>query len=314
MKRIRTHIPVLMGLLILSLSSLSVERAFALYNVSVPIQMQSQEKKPIKRTISLKLPIKDVQFHWEFFDRAELLAGKLLLRITREGKTEEIVVFQDGKFSDGWKPMIAISMGKTGKDPVYFMFKSSHTYLTAPDDEVEVVLTAKQDLKGIGALLAGYVPAGTYKSTAASSWLTDKSQTGIPAGFEQNADFESWSEQWPLVATSDQGWTPPEMADTVRKMMKQLDTQTETEIDPKIRKAKTCINNMRMLDAATAQCAKANNLHDGDAAPRNGVSDYMKNGIDSWRCPSAGRYTFGTVGTEPKCSIHGTLTNAMNSR
>ena len=39
MKRLRRHIPVLMGFLVLSLASLSVERAFALYNVSVPIQM-----------------------------------------------------------------------------------------------------------------------------------------------------------------------------------------------------------------------------------------------------------------------------------
>ena len=228
----RSPITVLIVLLVLSIASLSVERAFALYNVSVPNEKQSQEKKPIKRTISLKLPIEDVQFHWEFFDRADLLAGKLMLRITRDKKVEEIVIFQDGTFSDGWGPMVKQSLGKTGTDPIYFMFKSSNTYLTAPSDKVEIILVAKQDLKGIGALLAGHLSAGTYKSTASSSWLTDKSQAGIPAGFEQNAAFESWSEQWPLVVTSNQGWTPPEQADAVRKMMKQLDTQTETNTEP----------------------------------------------------------------------------------
>ena len=72
----------------------------------------------------------------------------------------------------------------------------------------------------------------------------------------------------------------------------------------------TCINNMRMLDAATEQCAMADNLKDGDQAPRDSVSEYIKNGIDSLRCPSGGGYTSGIVGTEPECSVHGTLTQA----
>ena len=310
----RSLFTVLVALLFLGIASPFAERAFGLHNVRVPDEMQSQEKMPIKRTISLKLPIKDVRFHWEFFDRAELLAGKLILRITRDNKSEEIVIFEDGQFSEGWGPMPMPSLGKKGKDPIYFMFKSTSTYLAAPNDEIEIILVAKQDLNGIGALLAGHLPAGTYKSTGYASWLTDKSQARIPAGFEQNAALESWSTQWSVVVTSNQGWTPPEQADAVRRMMNTVDAQAGPEAKPEIRKAKRCINNMRMLDAATEQCALANNLNKGDVAPRNKVSDHIKNGIDSLRCPSTGAYTSGPIGTDPTCSIHGTLTNAMNSR
>jgi hypothetical protein len=300
----------MVALLILSIASLFPERAFGLYNVQVPDAKQSQEKIPIKRTISLKLPIEDVQFHWEFLDRAELLAGKLLLRITRDKSVEEIVVFQDGEFSEGWGPMLKQSLGKTGADPIYFMFKSSNTYLTAPNDKVEILLVAKQDLKGIGALLSGHLPAGSYKSTASSSWLTDKSQAGIPAGFKQNAAFESWSKQWPLVVTKKQGWTPTDQANAVRKMMQQVGRKPEPVSQPKSPKARSCINNMRILDSATEQCAMANNLGKGEAAPRNEVSAYIKNGIDSLRCPSGGQYKSATVGADPTCSIHGALTAA----
>jgi len=174
-KTIGRHNAVVLGLFVLSVGLLPVERVFALYNLTIPDEMQSQVKSPIERTISLKLPIKDVQFHWEFLDRAELLAGKLLLRIIRDGVTEEIVVFQDGKFSDGWGPMVDQSLGKTGKNPIYFGFISKNTYLTALGDTVEIMLVAKQDLKGIGALLTGYLPAGIYKSEVKCMWLTDKS-------------------------------------------------------------------------------------------------------------------------------------------
>ena len=223
---------VLLGILVLSLVLCSVEEASALHNVVIPDQMQSQVKKPIKRTISLKLPIRDVHFHWEFLDRAELLAGKLLLRITRDQKVGEIVVFQGGKFANGWGPMTDESLGKTGKNPIYFGFKSKTTYLIAPGDKVEVILVAKQDLKGIGALLTGHLPAGTYKSEVKSAWLTDKSQRTLIPGAEQNAAFESWLPQWPLVVTSEQGWTPPERVESVRKMMKQVDALAKPDPEP----------------------------------------------------------------------------------
>ena len=189
MTKISKHFSLRPGALALGVALLSLHSAMALHNVRIPDERQSQENNPLQRTISLKLPIKDVQFHWEFFDRAELLAGKLLLRVTREGKSEELVVFRDGAFIDGWGPVVKQSMGKTGKEPIYFMFQSRDRYLTAPGDKVEIVLVVKQDLKGIGALLAGHLPAGTYRSEASAVWLTDESMAGIPAGFQQTAAF-----------------------------------------------------------------------------------------------------------------------------
>jgi len=73
-----------------------------------------------------------------------------------------------------------------------------------------------------------------------------------------------------------------------------------------------CINNMRILDMATKQIALDFKLKNGDVAPREKLSAYIKGGIDSLRCPVDGVYDCGTVGADPKCSIHGTLTDAAN--
>lgn len=76
----------------------------------------------------------------------------------------------------------------------------------------------------------------------------------------------------------------------------------------------TCINNMRLLEGATEQSALVNNLRNGDSAHRDDISSYIKNGTESLRCPSGGHYTFGVVGSDPECSIHGTLTDATRSK
>lgn len=232
MAGIRGQLPISFALLVGGVALLLTQSATALYNVSVPDDKQTQEKKPIERTLSLKLPIKNVQFHWEFLDKSQLLAGSLRLRITRDGKTQDIVVFQDGEFSEGWGPLIDQSMGKTGKDPIYFGFRSTRKYPTAPGDKVEIVLVAKQDLKGIGALLAGYLPAGTYKSEAGAAWLTDKAQAGVPQMSQENAAFENWVQQWPVVVTRNEGWTPPEQAENLRKMMEKLESATKKDTEP----------------------------------------------------------------------------------
>jgi hypothetical protein len=76
----------------------------------------------------------------------------------------------------------------------------------------------------------------------------------------------------------------------------------------------TCINNMRILDSATRQTAMERNLKNGDQAPRDEVSAYIKNGIGSRQCPEGGVYESGVVGTDPQCSIHGTLTAARERK
>lgn len=78
-------------------------------------------------------------------------------------------------------------------------------------------------------------------------------------------------------------------------------------------RTQTCINNMRILDSATEQTALAYDLKSGEVAPRDNISDYIKGGIDSLRCPASGVYEVGTVGADPRCSIHGTLTEATRA-
>jgi len=76
----------------------------------------------------------------------------------------------------------------------------------------------------------------------------------------------------------------------------------------------TCINNMRIIDSAILQNAFARNLTEGDNVAREDISTYIRNGIDSLVCPTGGKYELGTVGTDPKCSIHGTLSDATLER
>ncbi len=71
---------------------------------------------------------------------------------------------------------------------------------------------------------------------------------------------------------------------------------------------------MRIIDASTEQNALVQNLTDGDIVPREDISSYIRNGIDSLVCPAGGEYQFGTVGTDPACSIHGTLSDATFQR
>lgn len=74
---------------------------------------------------------------------------------------------------------------------------------------------------------------------------------------------------------------------------------------------KTCINNMRMLQAATDQAAIEGNRASGAVIPANVISDYIRGGIASLKCPANGVYTFGTVDEEPFCSMHGTMDGVM---
>ena len=77
---------------------------------------------------------------------------------------------------------------------------------------------------------------------------------------------------------------------------------------------KTCVQNMEMLDAAVEQCAVVYEIENGKYAPIDKVSTFIKEGIDSLRCPAGGVYTLGPVmGCGPACSVHGPKIEAKNS-
>jgi|GEM_PF-2463494 len=71
----------------------------------------------------------------------------------------------------------------------------------------------------------------------------------------------------------------------------------------------SCVHNLRMLDGATDQVAIEMNLKTGNQVAAATISEYIRGGVESLNCPKGGRYTFGTVGREPRCSVHGTISD-----
>lgn len=215
----------------------------ALYTSEMPEKLQTTVQEPRERRISLKLPLEQPMFHWVFSSREGFLAGRLVLRIKRNDELNEIVIFENGKLSKGWAPMPFPS--KAAKTGIYFGFLSSRAYATAPGDKLELELTVVKDLPGIGALQAGTLPAGTYRSKGAYSGLIDEydatemlkglEQVGkvdargreevvakVREMYEHKAFLQSWKPQWPLTITADQGWLPPEQAATTKAMMQKV--------------------------------------------------------------------------------------------
>ena len=86
-------------------------------------------------------------------------------------------------------------------------------------------MVTDRQLDGIGAILKGHLPPGTYKSSAKTPWLTDAGQEDVSEMFQGCAILESWDDQWDIVVTDEQGWAPPEQAERVRAMRKEMKEQ-----------------------------------------------------------------------------------------
>ncbi len=70
---------------------------------------------------------------------------------------------------------------------------------------------------------------------------------------------------------------------------------------------KSCINNLRIIDAAKEQAAMEQGWVDGQAvnvpgAQETAVLAYVKGNVVP-DCPANGTYTFNAVGSEPTCSL-----------
>ena len=63
-----------------------------------------------------------------------------------------------------------------------------------------------------------------------------------------------------------------------------------------------CINNLRQIDGAKEQYALEARLTTGSAVVEADVNQYIK-GTATPVCPANGAYTYGTVGTNPVCSL-----------
>jgi type IV pilus assembly protein PilA len=64
----------------------------------------------------------------------------------------------------------------------------------------------------------------------------------------------------------------------------------------------SCINNLRLIDAAKEQEALETDLDTGDASVD--YTPYLKGGAVP-NCPAGGAYTTGAIGTNPTCSVAG---------
>jgi hypothetical protein len=207
--------------------------AYALRMTKMPEQLQSTVSEPRMRTISLKLPLRQPEFHWTFLSRKQFLAGKLTLRVTRNDKTTEIIICENGRMSEGWEPLTMPANPKAGE--LYFGFQSTKKYATAPNDQLEIELHVAKDLEGIGPNQTGTLPAGTYKSKGTYSGLLDEYK--VPGSldstnketldklrkmYEFKAFLENWQDQWQLRITSEDGWLSPQERQNYDKMMEQL--------------------------------------------------------------------------------------------
>jgi prepilin-type N-terminal cleavage/methylation domain-containing protein len=70
-------------------------------------------------------------------------------------------------------------------------------------------------------------------------------------------------------------------------------------------RTKSCISNLRQVDAAKEQWAMDNNAANGSAIPGGmatlvGNTNYLKR---TPTCPTGGTYTIGNIGTSPTCSL-----------
>ena len=74
-----------------------------------------------------------------------------------------------------------------------------------------------------------------------------------------------------------------------------------------------CVNNLRIIDSAKEQWALVSRADIGQAPEVPGVNEYIK-GNATPLCPAGGRYTYGSIGADPECSLHGSLASPVERR
>jgi len=246
---------IVRGVLAAALVAALTIPAFALNSTEMSPKAQTQKKEPVKRSIALKLPLQQADFHWVFGNRDDFLAGKLMLRIVHVDKSEDIVIFENGKLSDGWQLMpTPPSVG----DGAYFGFVSTKKYATVPGDALALELTVTKDLDGIGPTETGVLPAGKYTTKGIFSGLTDEIDLSaltaeitkkhgkltdednklITKMHEMNdykAFCENWTTQWPLKITGDKGWLPAKQAAALKagEQMRKAEEARKKRFEPK---------------------------------------------------------------------------------
>jgi hypothetical protein len=68
-----------------------------------------------------------------------------------------------------------------------------------------------------------------------------------------------------------------------------------------------CFNNLRQIDSAKEQLVLAHALTNGLDVTIGDISPYIKNGFQGLKCVKGGEYTINAIGTGPRCSFHGSM-------
>ena len=70
-----------------------------------------------------------------------------------------------------------------------------------------------------------------------------------------------------------------------------------------------CYNNLRKIEAAEFQFVSEIHLTNGAAMTGSQISKYIDGGFEMLECAEHGKYTIGVVGTEARCSVHGSISD-----
>jgi hypothetical protein len=82
--------------------------------------------------------------------------------------------------------------------------------------------------------------------------------------------------------------------------------QNSTREPKENRGRNSCINNLRMIDAAIQQWALENSKTNSDIPTWGNLKEYLgRDGTWIPKCPLGGTYTLRTVGEKPTCSYSG---------
>ena len=165
------------------------------------------------RTLYFKLPLEGVRFHWEFLDPEAFLSGELTLRILNDDNDQTIVVFRDGRISDGWE-----MIGNARPDSTfYFGFVTTDRFRTEADDSLIITLKAPKDLLGRGPNSEGTLAAGVWQMTGTYSGLYGGRWNPLDLivlhGDPPVAFMQCWKGVWPIKVTRTEGWMGPASTD-----------------------------------------------------------------------------------------------------
>jgi hypothetical protein len=69
-----------------------------------------------------------------------------------------------------------------------------------------------------------------------------------------------------------------------------------------------CYNNLRQIDAAKNQIALEKGLTNGDSITADQISKLLGVSFSDLKCAKHGQYEIGPVGSDPRCTVHGSIT------